>query len=551
MAQSGMCIKTFYGTYPMPRVTVKVHGTYESITRPVAMGVAKDVMAIMGVDTRETATTLLGEFGVKEQPGAKMGESGDVSFGSNSKVIVTLEDNVRYENILSTHVRSKEHPPIYADKRLGIGVYPVYLDSELTITFSYTAANKEEALKWRDDYMIKKAEELSVLYHEINYHIPMQDGIFELLHHLWELREKISGYGDTFDEYLRSIQEREITTLTRVDGDMRTASIAVHEKQIQVTGWFDFTEPPKPEKEDGGTRWVAEWSYKCLYKRCSHFYIVYPMVVHQQHISNRYFAKKRYFSYEEMPRNSGIRIIADEMIKGRQTAVGIDRADGLRYPTWDDWIPRPTTDGAGIRYRPLFTWLIGLKPDNATRIMDLKATPEFRWSLPVENYMRNNHLDLTKRRKSIIYIRLYKGDVPVDDTAIYVDDDLVLHSHNPLDLRYMYHVRFTVALSPVMLDSSAIDKMRHDPEFTYEVLKSIDNNLDDGCFLEALVSDKVIRRGYIEQTLQEIEGKSPTGEFISANPYEKCKDNQGVWSKNSGPKTVQSLLIVAKRKEGN
>lgn len=534
----------------MPRVTVKVHGTYESITRPIAMGVAKDVMALMGIDSKETETVLMGEFGIKEQPGSKMGEDGIVSFGGKSKMIATLEDNVRYENILSTHVRSKEHPPIYADKRLGIGVYPVYLDSELTITFNYAAANKEEAQKWRDDYMAKKAEELSVLYHEIYYHIPMQDGIFKMLHHFWELREKIAGYGDTFEEYLKSIQQREITTLTRVDGDTSTASIAVPEKQIQVTGWFDFTEPPKPEKDEGGTRWVAEWSYKCLYKRCSHFYIVYPMAIHQQHISSKYFTKKRYYSYEEMPRNSGIRIIADELIKGRQSISELGYAGGLRYPQWDDWIPRSTSDGAGAKYKPLFNWLIGLNPnDDPTKILDLKATPEFRWSLDTEEYMRSHRENLTRRRKSIIYIRLYKGDVPVDDDSIYVDEDLVLRSRRGLDLRYLYHVRFMMVLSPTLLDTVALDGLRRDPGFTYEALKSIDNNLDDKQFLDNLVSDTIIKRGYIEHVLHNAERKNPTGPMTSEGNYVVDSKNQGQWSRGSGPKTVQSLLIVAKRED--
>lgn len=551
----------------MPRTTVKVHGTYESITRPIAMGVTRDVMAVMGIDTAAADTILLGEFGVREQAGAKMGEPGQVSFGSSSKITATLEDNVRYDNILSTHVRSKEHPPIYADRRLGIGIYPVYLDSELTITFRYQAANKEEAQKWRDDFLIKKAEELSVLYHEISYNIPMQDGIFQLLYHLWELRERQAGYGDTFEEYLKSIQQREITTLTRVDGDIGSASIAVPERQIQVTGWFDFTEPPKPEKIDGETRWLAEWSYKCLYKRCSHFYIVYPMAVHQQHISSKYFSKKRYYSYEAMPKISGVRVIADEMIKSSQRSGSLEYVGGLRFPQWDDWIPRPGVDGSNGKYKHMFNWLIGLSPTDPTKLLDLKATPEFRWSLHTERHMRTHHRNLTRRKKSIIYIRLYKGDVPIDDDLIYVDEDLVLRSYAPLDLRQLYHVRYSLVMTPRLLETPAIDDMRHDPEFTYEVLKTMSERLEDQRFLDSIVSDTVIRRGYVEEVLYEAERRTPTGPMSSEGNYTTApkdkKDwyqapdgsylpevkDQGYWSKSRGLKTVQSLLIVSMRED--
>lgn len=535
----------------MPRVTLKVHGTYESITRPVALGVSRDVMAATGIDENKTESTLLGEFSKREQLGSKMGESQDVSFGSSSKITMTVEDNIKYDSILSTHVRSKEHPPILSDNRLGIGVFPVYVDSELTITFRYNAANKEEALKWRDDYSIKRAEDRTVLYHELMYYIPMQDGIFELLYHLWSLREKISGYGDTFEEYLKEIQQRELTTLTRVDGDISTATIAVPEKQIQVTGWFDFTEPPKEEKEDGGTRWNIEWSYKCLYKRCTHFYIAYPMAVHQSHISRKYFDSQKYYSYEDMGKDQGIRIIADNLIKAGQTSEYITEADGLRFPYWDDWVPKLTHDSNIRKLRPMLTWLVGLNPEDPKKIFDFTTMPELRLGLEIDTFMRKFHEKVTTRRRSIIYIRVYKNDIPLSDDSIYLDDELVLRSKNGLDLRDLFHVRLSLALSPSLLDKEAIDDLRRNPDVWYVIGKSLDNGLNDKTFLDNLVSDKILNPGYIEQELHEIESKRNPKDMTSHGDYHNPKDNMGVWSRKSTMKTVQSMLIVSKRKEGD
>lgn len=535
----------------MPRVTLKVHGTYESITRPVALGVSRDVMAATGIDERKTESVLLGEFSRREQLGSKMGESQDVSFGSNSRTTMTVEDNIKYDSILNTHVRSKEHPPILADKRLGIGVFPVYVDSELTITFRYSAANKEEALKWRDDYAIKRAEDRTVLYHELLYYIPMQDGIFELLYHLWELREKISGYGDTFEEYLKEIQQRELTTLTRVDGDISTASIAVPEKQIQVTGWFDFTEPPKEEKQDGSTVWNIEWSYKCLYKRCTHFYITYPIAIHQSHIGRKYFDDRKYYSYEDMGKNQGIRIISDNKIRANQTSEYIAESDGLRFPHWDDWIPKLGQDSNIRKTRPMLTWLVGLDPKNPKKIFDFTTMPELRLGLEIDTFMRKFHSKVTNRRKSIIYVRVYKNDIPLSDDSIYMDENLVLWSRNGLDLRDLFHVRLSIVISPSLLDKEAIDDLRRNPDVWYVIGKTLDNGLDDKTFLDNLVSGKVLKSKYIEQELHEIESKRNIQDMTSMGDYHNPKDNMGAWSRRSTIKTVQTMLIVSKRNEGD
>lgn len=559
----------------MPRVTVKVNGTYESIVRPVAQGILRDVMAATGMDDHGVESTLLGEFGAREQAGSKMGESGEVSFGGTSKATVTVEDNTRYDSILSTHVRSKEHPPILLDPKLGIGVYPIYIDSELTLTFRYNAANKEEALKWRDDYMIKRAENRTVLYHEIFYYIPMQEGIFSLLYHLYTLRERISGYGDSFTEYIDHMKMRELTTLTGVDGNTSLGSIAIPERQIQVTGWFDFNEPPKEEKDQQGTRWSVEFSYKCLYKRCSHFHIMYPMSVHQSHISRKYFQETSYYSYEDLDRYPGVQVIADEQIKSRTAGCNtLDLHYGIRFPSWDDWRPRPHTDSRAIHIRPMLTWLLGISPDDPKKLFDFRTMPELRLSQEIESHLRRHHSKVTRRGQSIIYIRLFKDDLPVSDDSIYLDEDLVLRARRGLDLRHMYHVSFGLITSNSILSKAAKDDLRRDPEAAYSILMTLNCRLQEPKFLDNLVSDKVLNAGYIDSELDHIEkSTSPGGNVyrpgtidnsyrhpndrVSKSPSSPGYKSPGVvtppvsstgpWSKGYTLRTAMSLLIVTKR----
>lgn len=511
----------------MPRITLRTHGGYESITRPIALSIARDVMAATGIKEEDTRLLIYGEFGFSEQPGAKIGEDGEVGYGTSSRMDVTMEDTPRYQSILSTHVRTPEHPPILEDTRLGIAVYPIYVDSEITLTFTFKGKNKEEVKKWQDDFMIRRAEDRTVLSHELQYYIPIQDGVWELLSHLHALREKTSGYGDTFDEYIRSIQCHPLTTRSRVDGDMSTSMVSIPKKDIQVTGWFDFLEPPKAERDEGGTRWSAEWSYKALYKRCTHFHIVYPLVVHQTHISSKYFERTKVFAYEDMPRTPGLVVRAHEIIKERSAPTPTMMRGGLRYPEWDDWIPDPNCRVEfGI---PQITWLVGLDGNEPRKLFDLKTMPELRLTLELEAYLRKYHDRVTVRRKAAVIIHVYKDNRIMDEDSVYLDKDLVLWSKNGLDLRHMYHVRLSLVKQRNYLNVDAVKSLVETPESAWGILKTIDPSMDDDVFQESMISEKYINPEYID-------------EF-----YRAVEENPSRRTVGSHLRTVQSLYILTQR----
>src|SRR5690606_28447320 len=188
----------------MPKITVRLASTYETISRPVAMSVAKDVMRIC--DIPDTVKLYMrGEFEQLNQPGTNMGENDGIRYGSAARLVVEAEDSVRNSSLLSQTVRSNEQPPFLEDRSLGISVRPIFVESDLVLRFKYVASTRQEAQRWIDDFAIRRAEDRGPIHHEISYDIPFHDSLLALFAHFHELRENISGYGDDFQTYFGSI----------------------------------------------------------------------------------------------------------------------------------------------------------------------------------------------------------------------------------------------------------------------------------------------------------------------------------------------------------
>ncbi len=538
----------------MPRITVKIPSSYESITHQVAHVVARDVMKVTDINYDATKLHVLGEFQQVAQPGTSIGSNPDVTFGGNSRVVVTIDDSLRNDSILNQYVRSNEHHPILMDTKLGIGLFPVYVDSDLTLSFKYIAASRGEAIKWRDEFAIRRAEDRTALYHEIFYYVPIQDSVLEMLAHFWELREKVSGTGDTYAEYIDRIQQRQLTTLQAIDKDVGKSVVAIPEKQVQITGYFDFSDIPKENKTDGTTVWEIEWSYKLLYKRCTHFYLTYPISIHQQHISKKYYSDRKIYNLEELPKMAGIAVRALDAMDGYVGHFD-PLAGGVRYPHYDDWTPNHFAQP--LYTTPQITWLMSLKSDT-TVLADLNNIPDMRFTEVIEGFMRAEAKHLTKRGDNLIHITLFCNGRPLEDGIITVDGDLKINITRKLDLSLSYRLRYSLVTDRRILSNIGKDSAKRSPEALIQIVKTLIPSFDTGLITENLLGGKYVPDfilDYIFDTIEkqyrhdEERGLAIDGIIPPKDGGEIDNRKQGYWSNTlrRKPKYVQMLAIATKR----
>lgn len=530
----------------MPRITVPLASSYDAINRPVALGVARDVMTLCAID-QDTPIYLTGEFEQLNQPGTNLGQNDEVRFESHRRMVVTAEDNYRQESMLNIVVRQNEFPPFIEDRDLGFSVRGVYAQSDIQLNFKYTCATRHEAIKWRDEFAVRRAENRSAITHEVSYNIPLHDGLLALMAHLHELKENIAGYGEDFPTYFNRIQRRPIQCIGALDGDHDKLLTVIPEKQVQLTGWFDFTDIPKEQKVDGNSTWEITFTYNVSYYRCLHLYVVYPLMVHQQHIRKEYYDSRRRWSVEELPKLGAIGIRALDSLDGNLDNYP-PYADGIRLPQHDEWIPSHRKPDYTV---PGCTWMIALSPTDPSDVLDLMTIPAMRLSPEIEAYFRTYHKRLCKRGASPALFTLFCDDMPMTESLLYVDEALRVRTTVPLDLRRNYHLRLSFPTKYSLFDSIAIRSMQENAIATLQIFQTILPQLDVEDALTRLFDGKYLTVPYIEWFYSYLRDKG-IGFADQPDGYIGQYDRPRLPGDGSGPganpgRYVQFLSIFVKR----
>lgn len=478
----------------MPRITVKLASNYENISRPVAMKIARDVMKV--VDIPDTTDVFMpGEFEQIGQAANRTDQGDDVQLESYRKVKVTVTDRIRNESVMNAIIRQNEMPPMLVDPKLGIFVRPVYIPSDITMNFTYTAPSRVEVTQWRDEFAARRAENRTSLEHEVTYDIPMQDGVVRILAHLHDLRERTAGYGEDFLTYFKGMQRRPFGTVGTLDHVVEKSTIVIPEKQVNVQGWFDFSDIPVEEKVDGNSVWRIEFTYKVMYHRATHLYFGFPMQVHQKMISAKLLDKRERYSLDELKKNGPIGVTALDIIRGNYN-FSPPPADGIRFPSYDEWIP-------GKRRQPMYTvpamtWMLQLDPKDSQELINLTQIPKVRFTVEVDAYLRKMHAVLHRKGGSSILFTLFADDTPMSEEMLTIDEHLNVRATRPLDLRRQYHLRLSFPTFYSLFSDAAIRSMQVDPKATLSVFQTIVPALDVEYAMGILLDDKYLPKSYIK-----------------------------------------------------
>lgn len=481
----------------MPRIKEPLSVSYDSISRPVALSIARDVMQLTGVG-QNVPIYLTNEFETINQPnapGQQLIGGDEVQFESNQRMRVSVTERIKHNSILNDPTRSNEEPPFFEDRRIGLSLRPNYVQSELTFEFKYTAATRQQAINWRDTITSARAEERESIQHQIHYQVPIHDAVWARLAHLHELREKIAGYGQTFAEYVKEHLLCDLVPLGTKDHDLKKITLAINEYQVQAQGWFEFDEVPQETKTDGNSTWEIQFTYRAVYKRMRNFYIAHPLMIHQTHIRKEFYSKRRNWSVEEVRKYGPIGIRALDVLDGNEDSLP-PPVDGVRVPYYDDWIP-------GFHNQPPVTipaisWMIQLDPKDPQDIISLRQTPFVKLTKEVDDYFVAVHQNLNRRSGGSCLVTLYQNDTPMSEDVLEIDEHLNVRSRKPLDLRQAYHLRISFPVHWPTFTQQAIDTMSTHWAATLQVFQSIVPDLDVEYARTLLLDDDSLPYDYME-----------------------------------------------------
>lgn len=480
----------------MPRVATEVQDTYESITRPVAMTVARQVAELMGWS--ETINILfLGDIEEAAMPGSTPGASDLPSkFNNNGRIRLEITENAIEDRILATAVYQKEHLPIFVDKDLGIKLHPVYSGTEIVLQFQFRAPNRVLAKRFRDDALIKTAMGRKENLHELTYHYGLPPAYLIMLQQFHSMREAVAGYGEDFSVWVSNHITPRATNLMNLNGTQQ--QLVIGETQICPQGWFDFNAVPEPEsKNDETGTWLVNFTYTLQFDKVIGIAAQWPLVIHNQLVDE---------TYRDTPNASGVFVgsidpdrierapslsrFAFDKFTTLYSSACARKYGGVSIPEYDEWEPaivHPNTVS-------IANVMLMVDLDDPTAIMDLHELGNYSIQADILAYLASDHTNLTIYGQSAVHLALYVDDYPMVDGTITVDANLVVRAAQPLNPRSRYHLRISVQHDLLSIPTAAQDKLRLQGPACKELLADLQFRLIGDALIPDLVAGKYVTR---------------------------------------------------------
>lgn len=452
----------------MPTVALEIPETYDSITRPVATGIVRDLISYFELPN-DTNIRYMGSAGEVAQHASQLVESRPIPhYPFGERVDVELNETYLEEGVLNTAVKRHDNNPVFMDQGLLVSMRPVYTKTEATISFRYRATNKTQAYKWRDTLRRRMTQGTQALLHELIYHYPVPPVFHAILREIHTKRETVAGYGDTFTQWLESHYDPRMTVLSNLSGSR--GAVAIPEKQIQVQGWLSFeSEPDEPEKDREGDTWILSFDYTFQYDKVTAMVIDYPIVVHNQLLDDKYLDLEKPYNPYDVPRKPSFTGRLNDSFS--RINYNPDTAfQGVVLPDFDDWRPA----GNNFKEVPIFTSLIGVELEDPYQVVNLMDLGEVSLTQSVINHLYREKSHLTTYLASVFHVTFYRGKTVLSSDSLYVDEDLNVRTKEPLNPRDVHHVRLSVISDLRNLTLRAQEALRRDPEVCFQVIDVLD-----------------------------------------------------------------------------
>ncbi|EDD9854415.1 TPA: hypothetical protein OKR56_000626 [Escherichia coli] len=448
----------------MPKLDRKINDVYATVTRPVAIAVLRQISELCGWDYNRENILFRGEAlhakmsAANEQPPQVVDQ--DVKGPADG--FIQIELNIVPEEQASMYdtVYKRNSLPVFEDRNLGVSLVPVYSTMVATMQITKRFEDQVTAERWWYDMkrLLTSQHVAAFLSAEYSYAIPTQ--FLMLLKVIHTHREAIAGYGDKFSEYLRDGFDNRATTMTTVAGDGKSVKLVIREMQEEISGQFDFTDAPKPEKNENSSSYNATFSYRYTYDTPTHIVARYPVQVHQQILPEEYLYKPSLSVRDKSrARRGGMVVQYQDILRDSFLPEQGASIQAYRYPDLDEWLP-PSSVETELPSSTLFTALLAIDPEQPNLLVTLDSLAEegefhpdlVRWFREYPEWSKCHY-------QSPFFLEVWKGKYRYARDAWTLTDVGDLEAKDPLDLRSDYHVRLAILLDLSQLQVETLEAL--------------------------------------------------------------------------------------------
>lgn len=533
----------------MPRRIDMIPDKQDSIIRPVAIQVARQLMKILNIPEEVTLFFPgIWEEGIQTGSAVNSQQNDPSTFKYSKRFQIEVTEKAVEDRVMATAVHRRENHAIFLDKALSVAIYPITVGTQMEFNITYRAKTRTEAKKFRDDILVHFGEGRSDYFHELDYHYNIPYDQMDLLKDIHALREAKSGYGESLETWINEhITDRATNTATIIGSQKK---VSIREKQISPTGFFDFAGAPEEGTKDReGATINVEFRYTLTYDQVVGCVVQYPLSIHGQFIGDRWYS---------MPNASGTIIAPIRRNRAPSLSRGYFDVIAHQTPNWErlqyEPVKTPYFDDWKPDYRLPFTTcliqaMVGVDAATPRTLFNIDDIEDFKFDYVIKEFLMSEAAYACDFKNSIFHCALYEDYNPMDDAALRLQPDLTFVGGRDLDPRKQYHIQISLLHTLNSLSYGARERLRNSGEAGVRILEWLQQNLRGYAFLPTLQVRRIehlpegpVTRGVIKnEDLRRIE------EILDRRPG---RDSDR-WYPNGIMKTAGQFGIIAHRRIPN
>lgn len=534
----------------MPRRIDAIPDKQDSIIRPVALQVARQLMKILKLP-QDITLFFPGIWEEGIQPGSALGADpkGDpATFGYGERLKFEVVEKAVEDRILATAVHRREHHAIFLDKGLNVALYPVTVGTQMEFTVTFRAPTRTTAIKFRDDILAHFGEGRTDYLHELDYHYNIPYDQMDLLFDIHTLRETEAPYGESFEKWVNDHITPRATNTATIIGTQKKVSI--REKQVSPTGFFDFVGVPDDATKDreGGT-FNIEFRYTLTYDQVVACVAQYPLSIHGQFIGDEWYS---------VPNASGT-IIAP-IRRNREPTLSRGYFDVISHqtPNWERLqyqpVKTPYFDDWSAEYRLPFTVnviqaMAGCSSANPRALFNIEEIDDFKFDYVIKEFLIQEAQFACDFKTSIFHCAIYEDYNPMSDETLRLLPDLTFVATRDLDPRKQYHIEISLVWALNSLTNAARERLRASGEAGIRILEWLQQNIRGMAYIPSLQVARIehLPEGPVTRGLIKNEDLRRIEDILDRRPGRELDR----WFPNGIMKTAGQFGIIAHRRIPN
>lgn len=458
----------------MPQVNQAIGNTYDTITRPVAIGVAKDCLKQMGFNENAYLSFLgFGENGLNKTNSFE--EINKNFFGTDTTAEITFREQPRQGMMYTTSVFRPDQLCFFRDEKSNLYLRPVKQPSEIEITFKLRFESLPEANRWRDDIYARSTLLRHKNYHRVTYSYPIP---VIYMNFLWDMHTLIKKSDpeeeQDFADYFFKYADKRAATLT--NHAYIEHMPVIPETQVRVLGWYNFEEivdEPTHDKEKG--TWEVEWSYTFLYDKVIECVLYHELVVRQNVIQDHWLPEDNPYNVDGLSQETDLAGSNSNELAEHHLPDFETRSDILvnRQPVGDTWYPLQALQHDLRDYKPSFIVLTTLLPDDSRLVVNLNELGDFEIHPSVMALIKKDRKYVTDHNESVINVSIFGDECVAFPRQQFLDEELNLKATGDLSRQPVYRVVISVLKDLSKLSEEAQDRAKDNGCLLYDVFKEM------------------------------------------------------------------------------